>query len=47
MIRDDRRDVGMLWVIHSTGNDRPELETLQVRHARRVTTVAQPELVMV
>lgn len=27
LIRSDQREVGNLWVIHSVGNDRPELET--------------------
>ncbi|HET7273927.1 MAG TPA: DPP IV N-terminal domain-containing protein [Longimicrobiaceae bacterium] len=27
LVRSDQRKVGELWVIHSTGNDRPELET--------------------
>ncbi len=27
MVRTDYREVGKLWVIHATGNDRPELET--------------------
>jgi len=27
IVRSDQRNVGDLWVIHSTGNDRPELET--------------------
>ena len=27
IVRSDQREVGDLWVIHSTGNDRPELET--------------------
>ncbi|HEX7090585.1 MAG TPA: DPP IV N-terminal domain-containing protein [Longimicrobiales bacterium] len=27
LVRSDRRKVGDLWVIHSVGNDRPELET--------------------
>ncbi|HEX6135750.1 MAG TPA: DPP IV N-terminal domain-containing protein, partial [Longimicrobiales bacterium] len=27
VVRSDQRKVGDLWVIHSTGNDRPELET--------------------
>ncbi len=27
IIRQDRRDVGELWVIHAVGNDRPELES--------------------
>lgn len=27
IVRSDAREVGDLWVIHSTGNDRPELET--------------------
>ncbi len=27
MVRQDQREVGELWVIHSVGNDRPELET--------------------
>jgi len=26
-VREDRREVGMLWVIHNTGHDRPELES--------------------
>ncbi|MGD8726851.1 MAG: DPP IV N-terminal domain-containing protein [Gemmatimonadales bacterium] len=27
LVRADRREVGELWVIHSTGNERPQLET--------------------
>ncbi len=27
LVRSDQREVGALWVIHSVGNDRPELET--------------------
>ncbi len=27
VMREDQREVGDLWVIHSTGNERPELET--------------------
>ncbi len=27
MVRSDQREVGELWVIHSVGNERPELET--------------------
>ncbi len=27
LVRDDQREVGFLWVIHTTGNERPELET--------------------
>lgn len=27
LVREDLRDVDELWVVHSTGNDRPELET--------------------
>ncbi len=27
LVRNDRRESGELWVIHSTGNDRPQLET--------------------
>jgi dipeptidyl aminopeptidase/acylaminoacyl peptidase len=27
LVRQDQRDVDELWVIHATGNDRPELET--------------------
>ena len=27
VVRSDSRDVGMLWVIHNTGNKRPELES--------------------
>jgi len=26
-VREDRREVGMLWVIHNTGHERPELES--------------------
>jgi len=27
IVRRDQREVGLLWVVHSVGNDRPELET--------------------
>ena len=45
MIRNDRRTSHDLWVIHSTGNKRPELETYKY-DLPGDTTVAQPELLI-
>ena len=45
MIRNDRRTTQDLWVIHSTGNDRPELETYRYDMAGD-TLVAQPEILI-
>ena len=45
MIRNDRRQSQNLWVIHSTGNKRPELETYKYDMPGD-TTVAQPEILI-
>ena len=45
MIRNDRRTTQDLWVIHSTGNDRPELETYRYDMAGD-TLVVQPEILI-
>ena len=45
MIRNDRRQSQDLWVIHSTGNKRPELETYKYDMPGD-TTVAQPEILI-
>ena len=45
MIRNDRRESKDLWVIHSTGNKRPELETYKY-DLPGDTTVSQPEIVI-
>ena len=45
MIRNDRRASQDLWVIHSTGNERPELETYKY-DLPGDTTVSQPEMLI-
>ena len=45
MIRNDRRTSQDLWVIHSTGNKRPELETYKY-DLPGDTTVSQPEMLI-
>jgi len=45
MIRNDRRASQDLWVIHSTGNKRPELETYKY-DLPGDTTVSQPEMLI-
>ena len=45
LIRSDQRKVGDLWVIHSTGNKRPELETYKYDMPGE-TNVAQQELLV-
>jgi dipeptidyl aminopeptidase/acylaminoacyl peptidase len=45
MIRQDRRMSQDLWVIHSTGNKRPELETYKY-DLPGDTTVSQPEILI-
>ena len=44
-IRNDRRASRDLWVIHSTGNERPELETYKY-DLPGDTTVSQPEMLI-
>ncbi|HEX9730110.1 MAG TPA: DPP IV N-terminal domain-containing protein [Gemmatimonadales bacterium] len=45
LVRRDQRRSGALWVIHSVGNDRPELETYKYDMPGD-TTVAQAELLV-
>ncbi len=45
LVRNDRRKSGELWVIHSVGNKRPELETYKYDMPGD-TTVSQPEILI-